>query len=238
VVARRIHAVVFDLDGMLFDRRETFRRHVKLQARRLGDLFAGVGATALERIVTLDANGTLPRNVFFPRVETELGLPTGSWSRLRDDFEAHFPEDCVPAPHLHSTLEALRAAGLKLGLITNGRIVMQTRKIDGLGIRKLFGTVVISEAAGVKKPDPRIFALALKELDVDPSRAAYVGDNPEADIAGARASGLLTIWKRDDFWPGVAAADWVHRRSGGDPGAAGTFAGLTRVAGPGGLTGE
>ena len=87
--------------------------------------------------MTLDANGTLPRNVFFQRVETELELPAGSGAQLRADFEAHFPEDCVPAPHLHATLEALRAAGLKLGLITNGRIVMQTRKIDGLGIRPL-----------------------------------------------------------------------------------------------------
>ena len=209
MVARRIDAVVFDLDGTLFDRRETFRRHVELQARRLGDLFAGVGTAGLERIVTLDANGTLPRSVFFRQVETELGLPAGSWSRLRDDFEAHFPEDCVPAPHLHSTLETLRAAGLKLGLITNGRMVMQTRKIDGLGIRNLFGTVVISEATGIRKPDPRIFAQAVNALDVDPALAVYVGDNPEADIAGAKASGLLAIWKRDGFWPGVAAADWV-----------------------------
>jgi putative hydrolase of the HAD superfamily len=209
VVARRIHAVVFDLDGTLFDRRETFRRHVELQARRLHHLFAHVGAAGLERIVALDANGTLPRDVFFQRVETALELPAGSASRLRDDFEAHFPEDCAPAPHLHATLEALHAAGLKLGLITNGRPVMQSRKIDGLGIRQMLDAVVISEAAGVRKPDPRIFALALKELDVEPPGAVYVGDNPDADVAGAKESGLLAIWKRDPFWRPSAEADWI-----------------------------
>jgi putative hydrolase of the HAD superfamily len=200
---------VFDLDGTLFDRRETFRRHVELQARRLDRLFSHVGAAGLERIVALDANGTLPRNVFFQRVETELELPAGSAPRLRDDFEAHFPEDCAPAPHLHATLEALGAAGLKLGLITNGRIVMQSRKIAGLGIRQMLDAVVISEAARVRKPDPRIFALALKELNVEPARAVYVGDNPDADVAGAKESGLLAIWKRDHFWHPSAEADWI-----------------------------
>lgn len=204
-----VQAVVFDLDGTLFDRRETFRRHVALQARRLHELFADVGAVGLERIEALDNNGTLPRKVFFQAVETELGLPAGSWTRLRDDFEAHFPEDCVPAPHLHATLETLRAAGLKLGLVTNGRSVMQARKIDGLGIRPMFGAVVISEAAGIRKPDPRIFAQALQQLEVDPSRAVFVGDNPDADVNGAKSSGLLAIWKRDHFWPGPAAADWI-----------------------------
>jgi protein-S-isoprenylcysteine O-methyltransferase Ste14 len=58
-VGHRIHAVVFDLDGTLFDRRETFRRHIELQARRLGDLFGGVGATAFERIVTLEPSSRL-----------------------------------------------------------------------------------------------------------------------------------------------------------------------------------
>ena len=41
----------------------------------MGDLFAGVGATAFERIVTLDANGTLPRSVFLQRVEPSSGCP-------------------------------------------------------------------------------------------------------------------------------------------------------------------
>jgi putative hydrolase of the HAD superfamily len=204
-----IEAVVFDLDGTLFDRRKTFRRHVELQARRLRHLLAGAGAAGLERLVTLDDNGSMPRTLYFQRVEAELQLPEGSWSQLRDDFEAHFPEDCVPAPHLHATLETLHAAGLKLGLITNGRMVMQTRKIDGLGIRPLFGTVVISEAAGIRKPDPRIFAQALHALDVDPARAVYVGDNPDADITGAKASGLLAIWKRDPYWREPPAADWI-----------------------------
>lgn len=68
---------------------------------------------------------------------------------------------------------------------------------------------MISEAAGVRKPDPHIFALALETLDVEPSRAAYVGDNPEADIGCARQSGLVAIWKRDPYWHEPAAADWV-----------------------------
>jgi putative hydrolase of the HAD superfamily len=133
-----LQAIIFDLDGTLLDRRETFRRHVELQARRLRHLFAGTRTADLERIVALDDNGTVPRKTFFQRVETELELPRGSWSQLQADFEAHFPEECVPAPYLHTTLEMLHTAGLKLGLITNGRVEMQSRKIDGLGIRSWF----------------------------------------------------------------------------------------------------
>ena len=110
---------------------------------------------------------------------------------------------------LYPALEALRRAGLKLGLITNGRVLIQERKIDGLGIRRLLDVVVISEAAGVRKPDPRIFSQALTQLDIGPSAAAYVGDNPEVDIVGAKRSGLVAIWKRDSFWAQPSDADWV-----------------------------
>nr|NIP58865.1 HAD family hydrolase [Gemmatimonadota bacterium]NIR79248.1 HAD family hydrolase [Gemmatimonadota bacterium]NIT86290.1 HAD family hydrolase [Gemmatimonadota bacterium]NIU31768.1 HAD family hydrolase [Gemmatimonadota bacterium]NIU35067.1 HAD-IA family hydrolase [Gemmatimonadota bacterium] len=130
-----------------------------------------------------------------------FGFPAGAARELRDDFEEHFPERCVPFPGLASTLRALAAAGLVLGLVTNGRVLIQSRKIDGLGIRSFFDSIVISEAAGCRKPDPRIFEIALTELAVAPGAAVFVGDHPVADMEGARRAGLISIWKRDDFWP-------------------------------------
>jgi putative hydrolase of the HAD superfamily len=61
--------------------------------------------------------------------------------------------------------------------------------LDRLGLAGLFDTVVTSARAGVPKPDPAIFELALRELDVPAERALHVGDEP-VDEDGARAAGL------------------------------------------------
>jgi putative hydrolase of the HAD superfamily len=204
-----MQAVLFDLDGTLLDRRDTFRRHLLLQVQRLSNLFGPIDASHIDRMLAIDDNGRSPRDEFYQQVESELSLQPGASSQLLVDFEAHFPETCVGLPNLHVTLERLQEAGLKLGLITNGRALIQGRKIDGLDIRRFLDVVVISEVAGVRKPDPRIFATALTQLGVDPANAAYVGDDPEVDVIGAKRSGLLAVWKRDDFWAEPTAADWV-----------------------------
>ena len=205
----RPQAVLFDLDGTLLNRRETFRCHLELQVARLGDLFGPVRAGDIDRMVAIDDNGNRPRADFHREVEAEFGLPRGASSRLREDFEAHFPETCVPAPNLYATLETLRNAQLRLGLITNGRSVIQGRKIDGLGIRRFLDVVLISESIGIRKPDPRIFAEALARLGMAPAAAVYVGDNPEVDILGAKRSGLLTVWRRDAYWVEPDGVGWA-----------------------------
>jgi putative hydrolase of the HAD superfamily len=204
-----MQAVLFDLDGTLLDRRDTFRRHLLSQVQRLRGLFGFIDAGHIDRMLAFDDNGYAPRDEFYQRVASTLHLPPGASAQLRADFEAHFPETCVGLPNLHVTLERLQEVGLKLGLITNGRALIQGRKIDGLGIRRYLDVVVISEVAGVRKPDPRIFATALRQLGVEPVNAAYVGDNPEVDVIGAKSSGLFAIWKRDHFWAEPVAADWV-----------------------------
>ena len=136
----QIRAVLFDLDGTLLDRRETFRRHLERQIGRFGDLFGGRStADQVERMVALDRNGETPRRQFYEQVEENLELPGGAAARLHDDFEAHFPEICVATPNAHRTLHGLRGAGVKLGLITNGRVLMQDRKIDRLDVPTLRG---------------------------------------------------------------------------------------------------
>lgn len=205
-----VETVLFDLDGTLLDRRATFRRHLELQIGRHADLFDGAEpGRYMDELLALDENGTLDRADFFHQAERRFSLPPGASSELLADFEEHFPESCVPSPGMRETLEALSVAGIRLGLVTNGRVLIQSRKIERLGIRPLLGCTVISEAVGFRKPDPRIFHAALEELGASPSASAYVGDNPEADVAGARASGLVAVWKRDDFWPEPAEADLV-----------------------------
>ena len=93
-----------------------------------------------------------------------------------------------PVPGAPETLKRLRAAGLRLAVVANWDCALPGH-LQRLGLDLLVDTVVTSARAGVPKPDPAIFELALGELGVRPDRAMHVGDEP-CDEEGARATGL------------------------------------------------
>lgn len=61
--------------------------------------------------------------------------------------------------------------------------------------------ILISEREGMRKPEPEIFARALRALHVPADDAWFVGDHPVVDVAGAAAAGLSAIWRRCSYWP-------------------------------------
>ena len=205
----QMQAVLFDLDGTLLDRRDTFRRHLLLQVQRLSRLLGSIDASHIDRMLAIDDNGYTPRDEFYRQVASTLHLPPGASAQLLADFEAHFPETCVGLPNLHMTLQRLQEVGLKLGLITNGRALIQGRKMTGSAFAATLTSLSSRRWPESGSRIPRIFATALTQLGVDPINAAYVGDNPEVDVIGAKRSGLFAIWKRDRFWAEPRAADWV-----------------------------
>ncbi|MEN8788088.1 MAG: YjjG family noncanonical pyrimidine nucleotidase [Flavobacteriaceae bacterium] len=81
----------------------------------------------------------------------------------------------------------------RLHIITNGFQEIQEKKLKKSNILNYFDQVVNSEMAGVKKPDPGIFKLALKMANTKADQSMMIGDNIEADILGARAVGLNTL---------------------------------------------
>ncbi|MEZ4563908.1 MAG: HAD family hydrolase [Thermomicrobiales bacterium] len=81
-----------------------------------------------------------------------------------------------------------------IGIITNGPAEVQRAKIDLLKIRDLVDFVIISGEYGVEKPDPAIYAEALKLAGASAAEAVFVGDSVDADMAGAHASGLRSVW--------------------------------------------
>jgi putative hydrolase of the HAD superfamily len=91
-------------------------------------------------------------------------------------------------------LDRLTAAGTRLGVITNGEPDYQQVKLDRTDLTDRFEHVVASGGVGFAKPDPRIFAAACARFDVNPSKAAYVGDRLETDAIGAARAGLTGIW--------------------------------------------
>jgi putative hydrolase of the HAD superfamily len=205
-----IEAVVFDLDGTLLDRRRSFEQFVRDQWKRFAHCLQTVDREQyVQTLVELDRDGYSPRKSLFTDLITRFELPSGMAETLLDDYRAGFPSACVLFSDAVQTLSLLRTSGLKLGLITNGSIRMQSRKLECLALSPLFDTTLISDAEGISKPDRQIFHRALERLHTDPAQAVFVGDHPEVDVAGARAAGMRAIWRRDPSVTRVVEADGV-----------------------------
>lgn len=102
-------------------------------------------------------------------------------------------------PEVPDTLALLRRHGIRIGIVTNAHQPMWIRDIEiqDQGIYDFFPDCRISAAdVGYLKPHPLIFQTALDCIDVQPSEAIFVGDDPEADIVGAQQAGLRAILRR------------------------------------------
>jgi putative hydrolase of the HAD superfamily len=205
-----IQAVLFDLDGTLLDRRRSFERFVWDQWDRFGHVLGAVDRERyVQTLIERDRDGYAPRTELFTGMLEEFDLPSSSAETLLSDYRAGFPSACLLFPDAAQTLLSLRASGLRLGLITNGSLRMQSRKLECLALSPMFDTVLISDAEGVSKPDRQIFRRALERLNTSPAHALFVGDHPEVDIAGARAAGMRAVWRRDRGVSRTVEADAV-----------------------------
>jgi HAD superfamily hydrolase (TIGR01509 family) len=92
-------------------------------------------------------------------------------------------------PDVLAAVGTLRVEGLKLAVVTNSF----AEDAAGWGrspLGSLFDVAVFSCAAGLAKPDPEIYLLACRELQVPPGRALFIGDGADDELSGARAAGL------------------------------------------------
>ena len=96
-------------------------------------------------------------------------------------------DDVVPL------LDALDAAGVVYGAVSNNVHDYQRAKLDHAGLERIAVLVGI-DAVGVAKPDPAIFREGLRLLGTSAGETVYVGDNPEHDVIGAAGAGIRGIW--------------------------------------------
>ena len=115
----------------------------------------------------------------------------------------------VPVPGAAETIAELRDRGLRTGLITVcsedvPRIWPET------AFHGLFDAEVFSSSVGLRKPDPRIYALALDELEVPASEAMFVGDGANDELAGAERVGMTSVMLEvpPEKLPGEEQPEW------------------------------
>ena len=87
----------------------------------------------------------------------------------------------------------------RIGLVTNFYGNMSV-VLDEFGLASLFDTVTESAVVGVRKPDPQIFRLAVKALDVEAENVVVIGDSYSKDILPAHEIGCHTVWLKGEGW--------------------------------------
>ena len=198
-----ISAVLFDLDNTLLDRDAAvtrFWRQVYRDSQVIRRTHTEEEALAL--LLSLDAQGRRSRKNFFDAVLRQWPGLFRDFLHETDVYYSAFPRMYVLEPETRRLLEGLGARGVSWGVVTNGSSTSQRAKIRETGLEALVRVVIVSEEVGLKKPDRRIFELALKQIDASPSETIFVGDDTDADILGAKEAGMRTAWvHRGRSWP-------------------------------------
>jgi putative hydrolase of the HAD superfamily len=203
-------AILFDLDDTILAYGAASEACWREVSRRYAPRVGGVTAAALYDRLTAETNwfwsdaerhrrGRLDmvaaRRTVIAAVLDRLGRPDPELALEMAQVRTDLHENAVePFPGAIAALRRLRAAGVRLALVTNGAAEVQAHKIDRYDLRPLFACIVIEGAFGCGKPDERVFRHALDALGVGPAEAWMVGDNLSADIAPAKALGLYAVW--------------------------------------------
>ena len=193
--------IVFDLDETLVDRRGS----LDIYARRLNDAFAESATECDDAFVAafhrLDGNGRVPRDEFFERLSAEL-FRNVTAAQIKAHFEATAWTHPILFDGVRELLGSIRARSWRIGIVTNGGVPAQSAKIANSGLADLIDASVISAAFGMKKPAAEIFHHIVERLQVDPGQSWFVGDDPRADMWGAKQVGFKTCWiERYSAWP-------------------------------------
>ena len=116
-------------------------------------------------------------------------------ARIAKDFAARRREVMHLFPETRAFLDALRARGVPLALVTNGDVVMQRDKIARHDLARYFGGAIVIEGEfGCGKPEERVYREALRRLGAAAEGAWMVGDHLEWDVAAPQRLGLTGVW--------------------------------------------
>jgi putative hydrolase of the HAD superfamily len=183
-------AVLFDLDDTLYPRRRFVLSGFAAVAAHV-ERFWGIPASASFAVLAGATRRAPGREL--QALVAGFDLPPWLVPQLVEVIRAHPPRLRLPAASAR-VLGTLRT-GWRLGIVTNGPPDVQARKVKALGLAALVDTVVYAQGVGrgVGKPDRAVFVEAARRVGVRPALAVFVGDDPVADIAGARHAGMSAV---------------------------------------------
>ena len=207
--SQKIRAAVFDMGGTLED--VYFDDDLRLKATAgfrdilaKHDLDPGLGIPELYALIKTGMKNyqdwrletqqeLVPEQVWHTFVFTNHSLPKEKLAAIGEElafcWDTRFFRRAL-RPEVPSMLKALRARGIRLGVISNitsrGAVPYSLAEY---GIAHYFDAVIMSAEFGWRKPNPRIFQEATRLLGLPPEACAYTGDTVSRDIIGARRSG-------------------------------------------------
>jgi putative hydrolase of the HAD superfamily len=208
-----IKAICFDLDGTLVDYTGDFRAWLIEGATKLGlpselhEQFVGLTNKYTRSLAdSLEITKQTLTKLGFEHPET--------LEQLCQQNAARYAEKIELIDGSRRLLGFLRQKEIPLAVITNGPADMQHLALQKVNLGSYFKTIFISGELGIRKPDPRIFHLACERLEVRPEDCLMVGDNLEADVAGAKSIGMQAVWVSKEQADGVKAFANLHELKG------------------------
>lgn len=206
---RRFQAIFFDAWHTLFTVRMQRLERLQHALEKLGlhptrEQLASAMTTAESQlrgqdrpwIGTLEAERELFREYYRLLL---IALDVSDVEEMTDRLDREY--SYVPWTVLHPdacpVLEALKERGYSLGMISNAYPSL-LEALEHLDIGRYFDHLTISAFAGVEKPDPRIFQMALREMGVEPEAALFVDDQEENVVAAAKLGMTALLIDRSD----------------------------------------
>ncbi len=199
--------VFFDLDDTLLDHRSASRHGASRLFESypvLADLGREIFLSRWPELTEKHMDRYFNGEVDFPQQRRARMRELFSWvdAEVTDEeaddafavYMAAYEEGFRVFDDVLPCLVVLEAAGVRVGIITNGRVTAQRRKLDALGFSDRLSPILISEEIGVHKPNRAVFEEAARRADRPIGECVYVGDKEETDAQAAVAAGMHGVW--------------------------------------------
>lgn len=207
-----VEGLIFDLDNTLLDRQAVFARFAgSFYNEYLRATTPVTREDAVAMMVGWDGDGYVSRQQALTHwldEWPEVGLDLESLTRW---YRSEMERQVQPDLKVNEYLAYLNERQTPWGIVTNGSS-NQHSMCRAAGLTQLAPFVIVSEEVGYAKPDPRIFRDALNAMGLsNPERVMFVGDNPVADIDGAKRFGMKAAWVRRgrEYPAGLLSPDHV-----------------------------